>query len=138
MKPVDQTILGEPHGNCLQACVASILELALDDVPNFMEYEDWDGEFVKFMAGFGLEPVEFNVAAGWTPGGYHCALGETSRGILHSVVAHGGEVVHDPHPSKNGLHTVTAWMVFVATLEDGRAPSSNVGSGWLHRAVKGE
>lgn len=31
MKPVDQTIFGKPGGNCLAACIATILELPLDD-----------------------------------------------------------------------------------------------------------
>lgn len=33
MKPVDQTTFGAPHGNCLMACVASILEVPLDSLP---------------------------------------------------------------------------------------------------------
>ena len=32
MKPVDQTSFGFPGGNCFSACVASILELPIDDV----------------------------------------------------------------------------------------------------------
>ena len=41
MKPVDQTILTAPGGNCFAACVASILELPLADVPNFCSEERW-------------------------------------------------------------------------------------------------
>lgn len=30
VKPVDQTLFGRPSGNCLPACVASILELPIE------------------------------------------------------------------------------------------------------------
>lgn len=35
MTPVKQTDLRDFHGNCLAACVASILEIPLEQVPNF-------------------------------------------------------------------------------------------------------
>lgn len=35
MKPVMQTVLGSPYGNCFQACLASLLELPIDLVPEF-------------------------------------------------------------------------------------------------------
>lgn len=35
MKPVHQTIFDSSKGNCLSAAIASILELSIDDVPNF-------------------------------------------------------------------------------------------------------
>ena len=37
MKSVDQTKFGYPEGNCLMACVASILEVGLDDLPDLFE-----------------------------------------------------------------------------------------------------
>ena len=40
MKPIEQTIFGFERGNCMQACIASIFEVPLDDIPNFMK----DGE----------------------------------------------------------------------------------------------
>lgn len=48
MKPIDQTIVSTT-GNCLQACLASFLELPIEEVPNFRRYgrmmnvrmEDW-------------------------------------------------------------------------------------------------
>ena len=39
MKPISQSIKGK-HGNCLQACLASLLELKLADVPNFPAMKD--------------------------------------------------------------------------------------------------
>lgn len=44
MKPVDQTTFGFPGGNCFSACIASLLEMPLDDVPYFM-HGDWYDAF---------------------------------------------------------------------------------------------
>jgi len=41
MWKVAQTILEPPKGNCLAACVASLLELHLTEVPNFAEFDNW-------------------------------------------------------------------------------------------------
>jgi hypothetical protein len=37
MTPILQTIHGYPHGNCFQACVASIFDLPIEQVPHFMD-----------------------------------------------------------------------------------------------------
>jgi len=50
MTRVYQTIVDPNHGNCMQAVIASLLELSLDDVPHFLEFKDrWFTEFVKFL-----------------------------------------------------------------------------------------
>jgi|EP01047_Picozoa_sp_COSAG01_P067476 hypothetical protein len=36
MRPVEQTVFGAGAGNALQACIASMLEMDLDSVPNFI------------------------------------------------------------------------------------------------------
>ena len=40
VKPVYQTQFGMPNGNCFAACVASILELKIEDIPNFCAIGD--------------------------------------------------------------------------------------------------
>ena len=37
MKPIFQDKFGAPGGNCLQACVASVMELTIDEVPHFCD-----------------------------------------------------------------------------------------------------
>lgn len=49
MTPVFQTIFDQNQGNCMQACVASIFDLKLEDVPNFINYRDWKSEFCDFF-----------------------------------------------------------------------------------------
>lgn len=41
MKEVFQTIIDSERGNCMQAVIASLLEVELDGVPNFIEYDKW-------------------------------------------------------------------------------------------------
>jgi hypothetical protein len=55
MTPVYQTIFNsgkekdELPGNCLQASVASLLDLPLDEVPHFLTHEDWFGKLREFL-----------------------------------------------------------------------------------------
>lgn len=123
MKPVHQTIFKPPHGNCLQAAVASLMELELDDVPNFMERgDDWEKCFERFALERGLQVVMFDVGeirGVWSPVGYHLITGKSPRGDYHhEVVGYRGEPVHDPHPDGNcGLKTMEFFTVFVLTFD---------------------
>jgi len=48
MKPVNQNAFTDGTGNCFSACLASILELSIDEVPNFVKdskgqtFKMWD------------------------------------------------------------------------------------------------
>jgi hypothetical protein len=42
VKPVYQTIIDNGRGNCWTACIASILEVSIEDVPNFVA-DEFDG-----------------------------------------------------------------------------------------------
>lgn len=58
MKPVDQTQFGWPHGNCFMACVASIMEVGLDDLPDLYEptkddKAHWWNVFMDAIRGYG-------------------------------------------------------------------------------------
>jgi hypothetical protein len=106
--PVDQTTFGIPGGNCFSACVASILELPIEDVPYFMDAPEdkWFGAFEPWLAARGYYALYVEVIDGWTPRGLHILSGSMSRrrnAPEHSVVARGSEIVHDPHPDRPGL-----------------------------------
>lgn len=114
MRPVTQTIFhddpaGRP-GNCLQAAVASLLELPLQDVPHFVALgPDWLDCMVRFCQarGFALHTI---------PSDQYCAYGMawglSERGVRHAVCWVDGRMAHDPHPSRAGLTTVTELIVF--------------------------
>ena len=66
MTPVKQTILTDKTvdppvvGNCFQACVASLLDLPLDDVPHFCDCNSWPMNFHRWLEDRGLTSVQFS------------------------------------------------------------------------------
>ena len=112
MTPVKQNITHDAVsvGNCFQACVASILDLPLDEVPHFCnDYGQVDRfplNYMKWLAARGLVYLEFSTDSTgamefW---GHHLICGPSPRGdFLHSVVGFNGEPVFDPHPSGDML-----------------------------------
>src|SRR5260370_22421604 len=61
MKPVTQSLVGE-EGNCFAACVASILEMSLVEVPNFCAVDNgWWAAFQAWLAERGLCAVDINI-----------------------------------------------------------------------------
>lgn len=117
MTPQDQEFIHIPnqqHGDCMRACIASLFDLPIAEVPHFLRDADgspikfWDGVFDFCEArGFDYNPQHkshVNQLADHMDG-YHIIGGPSPRGggILHAVVGRNGEIVFDPHPSKAGL-----------------------------------
>lgn len=106
MIPVDQTTFGLDKGNCFAACVASIFEVALDTLPNFCCEEWWPHNFTNWLYDRELAYVTIpatNVTSIHELV-YGIAAGPSPRGeFLHSCVYRGSVLVHDPHPSRDGL-----------------------------------
>jgi hypothetical protein len=92
MIPVYQTIPG-PNGNCFAACVASILEWDLDELPDLDE--DWGPVLKAYLGACGWD-VRF--VTGPPPAGYAIAAKRVRDGSIHSVVCRDGKIVHDPSP----------------------------------------
>lgn len=55
MQKIYQTIIHKNHGNCMQAALASLFELPLDLVPNFVEIKDWFKVFYAFISDNGYD-----------------------------------------------------------------------------------
>lgn len=108
MRPVSQTIFhGDPDGrpgNCLQATVASLLELPLLAVPHFLLHEDWLERLTAICTDHGFQlhslPPDTYCA-------YGMAWGPSERGVQHAVAWADGRMAFDPHPSRAGLLRVT-------------------------------
>lgn len=137
MIPVDQTAFGYPDGNCLAACIASILELPLEEVPTFKETPGWFGKLRgwAFKRGWvviyethkemrrqppkgyhlmcGPAPRQIPCVAHRTPFGWDADCEECQAGdyIAHSTVALDGVLVHDPNPTRAGLRKVDDWLM---------------------------
>lgn len=100
MRPVDQLFLvdRDGRGDCLRACVASVLELSPGEVPDFSMFGWlWLDALALFCDVETVVPHEAS--------GFWIANGRSPRGggVRHSVVFHEQELAHDPHPSRAGL-----------------------------------
>ena len=119
MKPVDQTIFGKPDGNCFAACVASIMEVGLDDLPPLHQIRDeWYKNLTEWLEGYGMSYAEFPLETTPLPVAWGNSkqmmvfVGDGPRGVAHAVVGQGGKLLHDPHPSQDGLLNVKWVGVF--------------------------
>ena len=115
MIPVDQTRFHKAddngntveYGNCMQAAVASILELPLDFVPNFIEQDPGPQychhNMMVFFRRLGFDLVGFYGKEARGFDGYYLAYGPAKRGVSHMVIEKDCKLAHDPHPSREGL-----------------------------------
>jgi hypothetical protein len=123
------------RGNCYAACIASLLEVPIDQVPNvevFFHIEDssyWQEVMLTFLNSKGWElssdhrfRVFHNEEIGVEEGKreewikeltdkYYLVSGKSQRGVYHICIYQNGKLVHDPHPTKEGLLTETYFQV---------------------------
>jgi hypothetical protein len=123
---VDQTRFGRGEGNCFAACIASITGLDLNLLTEQLgpgggtwdgdvwvanpDEEHWFTRAERVLATLGWQ-ISYDTAE--VPDGYAIYSGPAARGLLHSCVGIGGEVVHDPHPSRAGLIEVTDYITLI-------------------------
>lgn len=111
------------RGNCLAACIASLLELPITEVPNIETLFDvghhtyYYEVLCAFLLCRGYEfgtDDRFKVFHGTAfdvdnflelQDKHYLVTGKTVRGTYHVCVYQNGKLVHDPHPSKEGLLT---------------------------------
>jgi hypothetical protein len=91
------------HGNCQQAVIASMLDLDIDEVPNFIEQDYFWHSVKQFLASKGLQQESVFRELHDTIEGPYLVYGPSSRGILHAVIYQNGKLLHDPHPSGEGV-----------------------------------
>ena len=126
---VTQTILGrgpefgEPTSNGMQAALATVFGLPLDAVPHFPDTEPnagwWDRMNAWLAEHYGVVLVSCTAGTWEVPRVLHLTQGNTMRDVPHVVVAFGGQLLHDPHPSRAGLSTVLSHELFLAVHPSG-------------------
>lgn len=121
-----QTIFGNADedlpGNCMQAAVASLLDMPLDTVPHFALTHDWRKAVALWLEGRDKKLRVFTypgpVRAYWEQIGAASAdldrvpneqmvlaIGASHNGPWsHIVVWKAGQLVHDSHPNRRGLN----------------------------------
>ena len=126
MTPVDQTTFGPGRGNCLAACIASLLDLPrAEDVPELVDPRDdpsgrsWRLQIEDWLRERGLGLVSID-ALDVPPVIVHptdlhyMAWGRSARAhARHSVIYRDGRMVHDPHPDRTGLVNVDEFAFLV-------------------------
>lgn len=117
MKPVFQQIIDQQRGDCIRACVATLLNLEPEDVPNFAEAPSgyswiecanhWLAE--RGLALFQTTWLEDRYASWFALNDVYCIFSVPSQlfpEVSHAVVGRilngdrgiQWEVVHDPNP----------------------------------------
>ncbi len=129
MIPVHQTKFGLEDGNCLQAAIASVLELPLKRVPNltlvYNRRDDWRKALDEFLYPKGLQHIVLHSVHpdnNFKPFGYHLIGVKSARGDWnHELVGFQGKPVHDPFPDGNCKHEgIVDYTFFVSLLRIGK------------------
>ena len=118
MKKVYQSRIDKNHGTCMQAAIASLFEIFIEDVPNFVELgEEWFDIYVKFYEDNGYLLNIFNpqgridiakqaLEVDKGINGYWYASVESinlGKDVWHAVIIDKDlNVVHDPNPNNYG------------------------------------
>lgn len=113
--------ISQAADNCLQASVASILEISIDVVPHFLLAKDWREALDDFLAKYDLKlALVKNTATSFLKkllaNSYYLMLGYsdiTVKTVRHACVGFNGKIVHDPHPDKIGLECVNEIGLFL-------------------------
>jgi len=116
MIKIYQTKFGE-DGDCFEACLASILEMDIKDVPHYKE-ENW---YFKYKEWLQSKDLDLLMVGAWSkekgvekfiPNVFAIATGTSPRNIKHAVVYLKNKMVHDPHMSDDGLLDVSE-MIYI-------------------------
>jgi len=109
MKPVFQSRFGKGVGNCFQACVASIFEMDLWEVPDFCNIypnDRWQQEYHAWLNKRGLSVLPISLESVSTDD-YRfrdaelIVSGLNADGVGHSTVWCNGKMIHNPNPNPN-------------------------------------
>lgn len=114
-----QTKFGDAEGNCFAACIASLMELDIADVPDFSQVKDKDNNPIhwldavdKWLWDRGMRMI-VALPEYYPDNCYYMAWGKSPRGFEHSVLYYNGEMKHDPHPDGTGIVQVVDIAYFV-------------------------
>lgn len=137
VREVTQTITYSPdreaegiYGNCLQAAVAALFDKPLDAVPHFSAFLWWPDALALWAKGEGYRVKGERTTE--IPQRRCIVGGRSPRGVPHVCVAEGGQIIWDPHPSRDGLVSITDATWFV---ED---PEFMRWKGWSDRSRQAE
>ena len=102
MKLIKQTIAGQGRGNCFGACIASLLEVDIDEIPSLTkdQHIDWVNIMNRYLATKGYYMVHKK-----PDGNFEFELEGPVIGVvpstnfedqLHAVIWYDGTIIWDP------------------------------------------
>lgn len=135
MNRIDQ----RTSSDCLRCCIAMVLGLDYEDVPDFVAMRPmWTWAMTEWARRQGYwslrvqstsdgEMLPSLLGEAEIDGPLWIASGPAARGHNHAVVMRGSVLEFDPHASRAGLISMTAATVFVpiATAGEPRGPSAD-------------
>jgi len=85
----------EKADDCLSACIASILEISIKDVPNFVVPGEWRENVQRWLnkRGFALVQRASNLVFDIP---YIASMKHKYRPFRHAVIWKNGKILHDP------------------------------------------
>jgi hypothetical protein len=106
MKKLNQTKYGE-EGNCFAACIASLFEVEIADIPFLADYKNWD-EYLSVLNSILRNKFEVILLHGefkdWEDylkenyiDSYYIVSGDSNKGLEHAVIYKNGELFHNPN-----------------------------------------
>jgi hypothetical protein len=124
MRKQKQTIFGK-GGNCFSTCVACLLDLQVEDVPNFCEKETWFNDCGEWLAerGYSIllcKEVSTGGENDWNGNieTLHIASGPANRGLPHSAIYKIDSLFWDPHPDGSGIRSISDRIFIFKMLEE--------------------
>ena len=144
MIKIMQTITG-PTGNCLAACVASVLEIPLYETPSCIHppiaigdtEPHWFEQFNAWLNPYGMRAVISHMRSladrpvnVWGI----ASFGVKTTHNTHCIVMYNDEIMWDPSPVPydRGLLVPRMWMMFVATNPQDLVRQSKTNSMLFH------
>jgi hypothetical protein len=120
MNPTYQTNLDGKNGNCIQAVLASLLHLPIEDIPVFPNPDTWIIDLNRWLRQFHLGYLPLTDFRDWRESlglkaCFHEVAGPSPAddSVFHACVGLDGDVVFDPFPGAEGLQRVHSCGVFV-------------------------
>lgn len=107
------------YGDCYRTCIANLLDLPRDSVPNWIgihwgsSYDDWNNAVMDFLKSHNLSKVTIVRECALfylleeqgllNPNAYYMLNGSSSNNTEHVVICCGGNIIFDPSLDDSGI-----------------------------------